>query len=136
MDVSDIFIFLPGGGEGGVRGARKGAGVGFLLLKIPGAEGGGGGEIFQERGGVGKGPGVCLWGIWGGGGSKHFFSGPKFRCLLNPSRGPKSNRTSRLFQLVLCKGKATKFVRTRGFSKNSLVSGSQNTFKIVDKVMN
>ena len=65
VDVSDIFyFFVLGRGEGGIRGVRKG-GVRFLL-KIPG----GGGE--------GEGPGGCLAGIWGGGGGKYFFSGPKF----------------------------------------------------------
>ena len=62
MDVSDIFnFFLLGGGEGGVRGTRKGRGVGFFL-KIPG----GGGGLAAEGGGV-EGPGGCLCGMWGGG---------------------------------------------------------------------
>ena len=38
-------------------------------------------------------------------------------------RGPKSNRTSILFPVVLSKGKATKFVRPGGLV-NSLVSGT------------
>ena len=38
-------------------------------------------------------------------------------CLPNPGRGPKSNRTSRLFSGS--KGKTTKFVRTWGFSKRT-----------------
>ena len=37
-------------------------------------------------------------------------------CLQNHSRGPQSNRTSR-FSHGSSKGKATKFVRSRGFSK-------------------
>ena len=40
VDVSDLFyLFLVGEGEGGVRGARKGGGIGFQL-KIPGQGGG------------------------------------------------------------------------------------------------
>ena len=47
-------------------------------------------------------------------------------CLQNPGRGPKSNRTSRLFPVVLSKGKATKFVRTRGFSKLTRFRNTEN----------
>ena len=42
-------------------------------------------------------------------------------CLLNPGRGPKSNRTSRLFPVALSKGKATQFVRTRGFIRGRIL---------------
>ena len=64
---SDIFYFcLLGGGERGVRGARRGADD--FLLKIPGGEG--------SPGRVGEGLGGCLRGIWGG--LIFFFSGPKF----------------------------------------------------------
>ena len=75
MDVPDIFFFLLGEGEGGVRGARRG-GVHFLL-KIPGGGGG-----FQE--GLRGREGVCaeLGNFGGGGGAKYFFSGPK-----RPSEG-------------------------------------------------
>ena len=66
MDVSD-FIFLLGGGEGGVRGER--VGVVSFLLQIPG------GGVSREGGGA-SGPGGCLPKIWGGG-AKYFFSGPK-----------------------------------------------------------
>ena len=49
-------------------------------------------------------------------------------CLLNPGRGPKSNRTSRLFPVtvVFSKGKATNFVRTRGFSKLTRFRNTEN----------
>ena len=71
------FFSASGGGQGGVRGARRrgGEGVGFLL-KIPGGVGG----VPQKRGGGGgtDGPRGCLQGIFfGGGGAKYFFSGPK-----------------------------------------------------------
>ena len=66
-----VFFFSGRGGERGVRGARKGAGVGFLL-KIPG----GGGVLPGEGGG---------WrGAWRvpvgnlGGGAKYFISALKF----------------------------------------------------------
>ena len=74
VDVSDIFIFfLLGEGEGRVRGAGRGGGGGRFLLKIPrggGVSGGGGGR------GAGRVSAVS-WGIWGEGGAKYFFSGPK-----------------------------------------------------------
>ena len=44
--------------------------------------------------------------------------------LLNPGRDPKSNRTSRLFPGSI--GKATKFVRTRGFSKLTRFRNTEN----------
>ena len=61
MDVSEfyIFIFLLGGGEGGVQGTRAGGGCSVILLKIR-----------RRPGGGGKGaewPGGCLQGIGGGG---------------------------------------------------------------------
>ena len=59
-----FLLFLLGGGEGAVRGARKG-GVGFLL-KIPGEGREGGGSI---------GPGGCPQGIGGGGGLNMLFRG-------------------------------------------------------------
>ena len=71
VDVSDIFNFFSarGGGRGSPR-APRGGGVGFLL-KIP--RGGGG----VSRRGRGR-EGVCgELGIFGGGGAKYFFSGPK-----------------------------------------------------------
>ena len=46
-------------------------------------------------------------------------------CLLNPCHGPKSNRTSRL--LPGSKGKATKFVRIRGFSKLTRFRNTENS---------
>ena len=66
MDVSNIFnFFLLGGGEGGVRGARKGRGVGFFI-ENPG---------FSHEG-EGRGAGrVSAGNFWGG--PKYFFSGPK-----------------------------------------------------------
>ena len=64
-----FFCFLLGGGEGGVRGARKGAGVGFLL-KIAG----GGGVLPEEGGGWLRGlEGVCE--ECGGGRLNIFFRG-------------------------------------------------------------
>ena len=48
-------------------------------------------------------------------------------CLPNPGRGPKPNRTLRLFRGS--KGKATKFVRTRGFSK---LTRFRNTGNVVN----
>ena len=49
-------------------------------------------------------------------------------CLLNPARGPRSNRTSKLFPVVLSKGKATKkVVRTRGFSKLTRFRNTENS---------
>ena len=45
-------------------------------------------------------------------------------CLLNPGHGPKSNRTSRL--IPGSNGQATKFVRTRGFSKLTRFSHTEN----------
>ena len=67
----DIFyFFLLGEGEGGVRGARRGAGSVFIENPTRGWGG------FQEE----EGPGGCLRRIgdffWGGG-AKYFFSGPK-----------------------------------------------------------
>ena len=54
VDVSDILsLFLLGGGEGKVRGARRG---GVVL--------GGGWEFLQDE--VGGGPGGCLRGMGGG----------------------------------------------------------------------
>ena len=56
-----------GGGEGGVRGAGSGSGVGFSL-RVPGRG--------SPGGGGGMGPGGCLRRIGemvGGGGAKYFF---------------------------------------------------------------
>ena len=64
-----LFIFLIGGREGAVRGARKGGGR--FSLKISGGRG-----VSQEGGGWARGPGGCLRGIWGGG-AIFFSSGPK-----------------------------------------------------------
>ena len=76
-----FFFLFGGGGKGGrVRGGCRG--VGFLLK----LEGGGGGF----RGGVvggGRAPGECLW---GGGGAKFFFSGPKCPPRLFPKLKPLS----------------------------------------------
>ena len=59
VDISDIFIFLFGGGEGGVRGAVGGGGVDFLL-KIPG--------VSPRQVGAGEeGAGRVFAGILGGG---------------------------------------------------------------------
>ena len=70
----DIFyFFLLGGGGRGVRGARRGGGIGFLL-NIPPR---GGGGCFP---GGAEGPGGCLRRIgefWGGGGLSFFFFVPK-----------------------------------------------------------
>ena len=73
------FFFLPGGGEGRAWGARKGAGVGFLL-KIPGR---GGGSPRRTGGGGVEGFGwcvcvcvcVCVGNLGGGGGGKISFRG-------------------------------------------------------------
>ena len=46
-------------------------------------------------------------------------------CLLNPGRGPKSNRASRLFP-GSSKGKATKFVRSWVFSKLTRFRNTEN----------
>ena len=46
--------------------------------------------------------------------------------ILNPGRGPKSNRTSRLFPGVLSKGKATKFIRTPGFGELTRFRNTEN----------
>ena len=62
MDVSDIFyFFLRGEGEGGVRGARRGGGIHFLL-KIPGGGGG-----VSRRGRVAGRVSAANWGTGGGG---------------------------------------------------------------------
>ena len=69
---SDIFYFFYSGEGKGVRGARKGVGGVFLLLKIQ--EGG----FSQKRGGGGgRGAGRVSAGNLGGGGAKYFFSGPQ-----------------------------------------------------------
>ena len=49
-------------------------------------EGGGG---FPGRWGGVEWPGVCLWELFGGGGAKYFFSGPKFppRRVISPAPG-------------------------------------------------
>ena len=67
MDVSDIFYFLLGKGEGGVRGAGRAGGVRFFLSKNArrGSPGGGGGKGLE---------GVCgEFGNWGGGLNFFFF---------------------------------------------------------------
>ena len=70
VDVSDnLYFFRLGGGEGVVRGARKGARVGFFT-KNPG-----GGGVFQERGGGGLRACRVSVGNWGGGGNFFFFFG-------------------------------------------------------------
>ena len=72
VDISD-FVFLLGGGEGGVRGAR--VRVGFLL-KIPG------GVVSQEGGRPRGWEGVCGEFLGGGGAIIIiiiFFSGPNAR---------------------------------------------------------
>ena len=79
-DVSDIFYFFfcSGRGKGESEAAGRG-GVDFAL-KIPE----GGGSPGGAEGSRGR-EGVCgQLGIWGGGGAKYFFSGPK--CP--PSKGP------------------------------------------------
>ena len=56
-------------------------------------------------------------------------------CLLNPGRGPKSNRTSRLsfaHVLVLSSGKATNFIRTRGFGKLTRFRNTRNLEKFMN----
>ena len=71
MDVSDIFfVFLLGGGEGGVRGAGRGRGT--IFIENPRR---GGGGVSQARGGRGaRGrEGVC--GEFGEGGLNIFFRG-------------------------------------------------------------
>ena len=63
VDVSDIFyFFLVGEGEGGVRGARKGGGL-FFLLEFPGGAGFSRRRRCREAGSVS----AANWGIWGGG---------------------------------------------------------------------
>ena len=49
-------------------------------------------------------------------------------CLLNPGRGPRSNRPSRFLKkfLVLSKGKATKFTRPQGLSKLTRFRNTEN----------
>ena len=62
VDVSDIFFFCSGRGNGGVRGTRRGEGS--FLLKIPGGGGVQEGEGPRGREGVyGE-----LGNFWGGGG--------------------------------------------------------------------
>ena len=70
-----FLCFLLGGGEGGVRGARRWRGFGFLL-KIPG------GGFSPERGGGPEGLG-CLRGFGGGGGLLFFFFGGKMPTKMN-----------------------------------------------------
>ena len=67
VDVSDIFyFFFSGGGEGGVRVARKG--VGFIENPRRG--------VSSRRGG-GRGTGrVSAGEFGGGGGDSYFFRGP------------------------------------------------------------
>ena len=62
-----FFFFLLGGGEGGVGGARRGVGFGFLA-KITG-----GGSPRREEGGLRGWEVVC--GEFGGGGLNIFFLG-------------------------------------------------------------
>ena len=64
-----LFFFLLGEGEWGVRGARGGGGVGFLIESRRGG--------FSRTGGA-DGPEGCLQpvGGFGGGEAKYFFSGP------------------------------------------------------------
>ena len=47
-------------------------------------------------------------------------------CLLNPGRGPKSNRTSRVFPVVLSKGKAPQNLYEPGFSKLTRFRNTEN----------
>ena len=73
VDVSETFLFFSARGRG--RGSpRRGEGKGAIFY---GKSQEGGGGLPGRWGRVGKGPGGCLLGIWGGGGAKHFFSGPK-----------------------------------------------------------
>ena len=72
VDISDIFYFsLLGGGEGGVRGARRGRGT--IFIENPRRGGG-----FPGGGAGGRGAGRVFVGNLGRGGLIFFFSGPKF----------------------------------------------------------
>ena len=74
VDVSEIFYFFVGWGKGKEESeAPGGGGGGSVLLKIPGGGGGFPGEGPRGR------EGVCseLGNLFGGGGAKYFFSGPK-----------------------------------------------------------
>ena len=67
VDVSVIFYFFRlGEAEGGVRGAGRGGGIGFLL-KMPGGGGG-----FSMTGGAGR-VFAANWGNWLGVGPNIFF---------------------------------------------------------------
>ena len=68
VDVSDIFFFLLGGGEGGVRGAGGGRGRGFFA-ENPRR----GGGSFQVRGGGGARGWRVFAGNLGGGGQTFLF---------------------------------------------------------------
>ena len=86
-----FLFFLLGGGEEGVRGARRGGGVG-LLLKIPG------GGPRRERGG-GR---VCAGNSGEGlGWPKYFFSEPKFppRLTITNASLPETRQDSVPFSL-------------------------------------
>ena len=83
VDVSDIFnFFLLREGEGGVRGARRGA-FNFLLKIL-----GGGSPGWSGAGRVS----AANWGT--GGGAKYVFFGPRCppRGVHKPGRGPHANR--------------------------------------------
>ena len=62
-----LFFFCSGEGEGGVRGARRGGGIGFLIANPTR-----GGGRFPGGGGAGR-VSAANWGIWGGGGLNIFF---------------------------------------------------------------
>ena len=67
VDVSDIFFFLLGGGQGGVRGDREGGGCRFFKLKIPGW-----GVSPRKGGGEGVGR-LSAGNFFGGGGWQNVF---------------------------------------------------------------
>ena len=82
VDVFKYFLFFPPG-EGKGRGDREGGRSVFYRKSQRG------GVFPQDRGG-GKGAGGCLQKIWGGGGAKYFFSGP--RCPPSLTFGPNSGK--------------------------------------------
>ena len=86
MDVSNFFFSARGRGRGSPR-RWEGGGTVFFFLKIPG------GEVSRE-GAEGPGGSAANWRIWGGGGAKYIFSGPKCPPSLGVSKGPFRTKNS------------------------------------------
>ena len=84
-----FFFFCLGRGEGGVRGARRGGGVGFLL-KIPG------GGVSRRGKGFPGGLFGANWGIWGEGLNFFFGAETSTKPLKNTLKTPWKYRDNTL----------------------------------------